>query len=140
MTETPADTIRRAATLMRARATKATPGPWRAPDITVTAGPDAYWGIYADEQQEIEVAAVHVPLHDTPSREEIQFHNADHIAAMHPGVAVAIADQWDAVGTEMAYWNGFEDEHGRILQCLIGPKTEWTTALAAARTYLGETT
>jgi len=130
MVEAPHDTIRRAAALMRDRAAAATSGRWES--ITL---PE--WDFY-------EVRADQSP----PARPRTEYRwigsdvheraDAEHIAGMHPGVALLIADQWDAAAREMAHWSAYEDEHGRVLQCLVGVRDEWTATLAAARAYLGE--
>lgn len=138
MPETPADTIRRAAQLMRERAAKATPGPWttewvgqqcqiQAPN-SADGEPIAEW-TYAIATWEPEVHQ---------QRAECQTGDAEHIAAIHPGVATAISDSWDATAKEAAHWNAYE-ENGHVRQCLIGTRHDWTLILAAARAYLGET-
>src|SRR5450755_4470191 len=71
MSETSAETRRRAAHLMRERAMEATPGPWEHDDAEVI----------ADQESVVDGL--------NPA-------NAVHIAGMHPGVALALADWLDA--------------------------------------------
>jgi hypothetical protein len=83
MTESPAETLRRAAEKARGLAAAATPGPWkvRADDSTVAVvGPDS--SIYHRD--------------GSPG----SYADAAYIAAMHPGVLLAVAGMWDAVADE----------------------------------------
>ena len=124
MTDTPADTIRRAATLMRERAAAASPGPWHIGNAIDPTKP----------------CNLHTFPAVQPVADNVGWLDAEHIAGLHPAVALVAADQYDAIGAEMAYWNAHEDDYGRVLQTLVGPRPEWTAALAAARAYLGEAT
>jgi hypothetical protein len=117
---TPAETLRAAATLMRERATAATPGPWR---------PVA--GLWKTET----FAAVIGPkgvaenaetwLMATGRGAVSQEADADHAASWHPGVALAVAD-W--LGIEAAALErGLPDKSGTK-----------HAALRIARAFLGE--
>ncbi|MGW1998409.1 hypothetical protein [Embleya sp. NPDC001921] len=109
-TEQPADTIRRAADLMRTRATAATRGPWLSMD-----GGDRL---------------VHDPGHDLDPPEYVvdepmsNAANAEHIAGMDPLVAVAVAGLLEQLARVV-------DEHG-----FYGTPAA-VLALDVARTYLG---
>ena len=73
--ETAAETMRRrAARLMRERATEATPGPWMQDD-------DYPGDVTAGERESVVTGAYAA--------------DAPHIAGMHPGVALAVADWLD---------------------------------------------
>jgi hypothetical protein len=80
--ESNTEIIRRAAAHMRARAEAATPGPWIAKDS------GRHVTIFGTQHRYVADAGVnHVD----------QVHrDAAHIAAMHPGVALAVADWLDA--------------------------------------------
>lgn len=121
-TETPADTIRRAARLMRERANAATPGPW-----------GAYRYIYGD------IAASRIISHakgrvivaggaeDPFGGGGVYAHeDADHIASWHPTVVRVVAD-WLDMWAHSAPWN------------FLHPINDAAYALDVARTYLGET-
>ena len=108
---TPAETLRAAASLMRERAEKATPGPWRAQslrcgDVVVeqAGGPH----LVADMPACGEHPGVRVP-------------DADFIAGMHPAVALAVADWLDRFSDRSYCYGPAEFDH----------------ALAIARAYLG---
>lgn len=110
MTETPAETIRRAATLMRERAREVNHVfPWRAEGRDVTATQD-YDGNDPDWDMGVVLARC--------TRQD----EAEHIASWHPIAALAVAD-WLAVAAD-AYesWPGAEPGH----------------SLKVARAYLGE--
>lgn len=83
MTESPTQTLRRAAEKLRGIANAATEGPW----ATGKSGMSVW----------VESAAGDLFVADTGDRGN-QFAEADaaHIAAMHPRVAVAVADWLDA--------------------------------------------
>ncbi|MFJ3834477.1 hypothetical protein ACIPY6_03050 [Streptomyces sp. NPDC090054] len=78
---TPADELRAAAEKLRTLAAEASPAPWTA----------NRWGNVETAGYE-EVAEVW-PLRAKPHA------NADHIAAMHPGVGTALADWLDATAS-----------------------------------------
>lgn len=123
VTETPADTIRRAATLLRERATVARPGPWRT-------GTHAHRTIYTRATPGQPKTGDLSGLMDTPA-------DAAHTAALHPGVATAIADLLEAIADEAEDGNGYEGLEGVTISRSEAPV--WTAALAAAHAYLGET-
>lgn len=131
MTETSADTIRRAATLLRERATVARPGPWRT-------GTHAHRTLYTRATPGQPKTGELSGLMDTPA-------DAAHTAALHPGVAIAIADLLEAIATEMDDYGSVIEDAGAVK---VAPAADgfhydeappWTKALATARAYLGET-
>ncbi len=126
--ETPAETLRRAAALMRQRAEAASCGPW----IVESDGDGNLW-----IQDPVAPLACIGEEEDASTRAD-----AEYIAAMHPGVALAIADQWDAViedmGDEEVVERGVAGVGVLVLGCLFTPRKTWTAALAAARAFLGE--
>lgn len=103
-----AETLRRAASLMRSRAKAATPGPWQV-------GQDVDSGqrfIYDERWTELaEVAEWSRWLG-----------NPQHIASWHPAVALAVADWLDRIGEMYPDGHSIGNHH----------------ALAVARAYLGE--
>lgn len=114
MPETPADTIRRAAQLMRERATAASPGPWHIGNAVDPTTP--------------------CNVHTFPGAQDVADNvgwlDAEHIAAMHPGVALAVAawlDTWHPYGlTDETVADDWAEEYQH--------------ALAVSRAYLGEAT
>lgn len=154
MTETPAETIRRAVDLMRKRAAEATPGPWSRPLNTrnkavVTAPlPEGERGTYVGgvdrttgERERCCVVQANTLSNGQHFRKR-SGRDLEYIAALHPTVALLLADTWDAIADDM----GDEEvtERGAagvgvlVLGRLFSPRKPWTTALAAARAYLGE--
>lgn len=112
-----AETLRRAAALMRERAEAATSGPW-------SVGPYHQLTSVLTEDGGLTIASVGAPHHPFVRAD------ADHIASWHPAVARAVAD-WLDRKAERA-----EDmwlTHGQQMR---GP--EWLDALAVARAYLGD--
>src|SRR5450755_3104959 len=110
MSETSAETRRRAAHLMRERAMEATPGPWEHDDAEVI----------ADQESVVDGL--------NPA-------NAVHIAGMHPGVALALADWLDAEARD--------DDARAFLGEALGYEVRAGRAdegLKVARAYLGEVT
>lgn len=105
------DTLRRAAALMRERAEAATPGPWEAQQD----GSGGWW--------------IEAPYTATIAELDIDYSvpqaDAEHIAGMHPAVALAVADWLDTVARLMEHG----DPGGPLLQ---------KRALAVAHAYLGE--
>jgi hypothetical protein len=107
---TAVEEIRRAAALMRERATKATPSPWEAEENTAVVAPnygDDGWTVFYDEDAH---------------RRDIT-----HIASWHPAVALAVADLLDtlAVGIESAAADRCENAY-----------IDEVAVLAVARAYL----
>lgn len=90
------ETLRKAAQLMRERAKAATPGPWR------VSGHDV-----VNEYEQIAETWLKV--------------DAEHIAGMHRGVALAVADWLDFAAQNFGYRGEAEAAH----------------AFAVARAYLG---
>lgn len=108
-----AETLRRAAELMRERAEAATNYPWMA------SAPGEVWKHYDGQ-----VRAVGFPDDFDPSICDV-LDNADaqHIASWHPDVALAVADWLDRIGADDRPTSAL-DREGR-------------SALAVARAYLG---
>lgn len=140
MPETPAQKIRRATALMRERAQAATRGPWRNHDGYVRDG--GYVAtVLAGEGNETRPVAWIPSFSNQPADLDRQaWPDAIYIAAMHPGVALAIADQWDAVADDMGECveRGTAGVGVLVLGRIFAPRKPWTAALAAARTFLGE--
>jgi hypothetical protein len=112
-----AETLRRAAVLMRARAEAATGATHRWDNIPAGAGVSR-------------VFCGQVLIAKTDERIGQDDHNAQHIASWHPAVALAVADLLEAVtetGVSDALFRQWLD-HDRSGQA----------ALAVARAYLGE--
>jgi hypothetical protein len=126
--ETPADTIRRAAALMRQRATRATTGPWHV-------GSDVSHGfqVLADDGTGIAWTG-----EDDNGGGQA---DAEHIVACHPLVMLAIAESWFQCGEDMAVLHATEIRLG-IISALSDwngqANAAWTATLAAALAYLGE--
>jgi hypothetical protein len=110
--QSPAEEIRAAATLMRQRATEATPGSWTGwfrpgtPGLELTATCDRYF---------VRVGALNVA--------QAGHADCEHIIGMHPVFALAVADWLDRFSNELYCYGPAEHEH----------------ALAIARAYLGST-
>ena len=114
----PADQLRAAAKLMRDRANGATPGPWRAFSHMRD------WYVASETYGQVTTG-----IHDETGSTEIVLIERDradagHIAGMHPGTALAVADLLDATSTCECEEG---DDHADIRQA----------ALAVARAYLG---
>jgi hypothetical protein len=131
MPETPAQTIRRAAALMRERAQAATPSPWRNHDGYV---PDGGYvtTVLAGEGNETHPVAWIPSFSNQPADLDRQaWPDAIYIAAMQPGVALLIADTWDEIANVAA----FEER----VSGMTSPSSIANRALAAARAFVGET-
>lgn len=129
-----AETLRKAAALMRERAEAATAGPWierqeHGRDFT-----DEGWSYVAvsslplsirSDRQWPDVAATAWPGEDGLD-EAVE--NSTHIASWHPAVALAVADWLDELA---GYW---EDSARFGIEA-----SARHPALTVARTYLGET-
>lgn len=168
MTETPAEVLQRAATLMRERAEAATPGPWERPldtrykNIVIAALPDgeqgqyeggcipAEWsdhkgiaGRYAGQRERVSVVSAAIWSIGGFTRKR-SGRDLDHIAAMHPLVALAVAGWLDAEAgkAEMLIsprllcrqCGGWIDDENADSLCHC-----WDSPLAVARAYLNET-
>jgi hypothetical protein len=147
--ETPAGTIRRAASLMRKRAEEATPGPWERPldtrhkSIVGAALPEGeegryingvvpgylhggYTGRYIGQRERVEVVQCNTWSDGTHVRKR-NGRDLEYIAAMHPVVALAVA--------------GWLESLAGIEWSETGPTSdELVHALRIARVYLGERT
>lgn len=123
-----AETLRRAASLMRERAEAVGEGPWESYSLP-DAGPDRWTmtgvGVVGDEMGH-RVEAMFRP-------------DAEHIASWHPAVALVVADWLETAGADL--W-----AHGPLCECGSGchdcDDSLWQPhvrrALAVARAYLGE--
>jgi hypothetical protein len=69
--------------------------------------------------------------------------DAAYMSAMHPRVALAVADTWDAIADDMrddeVVERGAAGIGVLVLGRLFAPRNTWTAAIAGARTLLGET-
>jgi hypothetical protein len=109
-----AETLRKAAALIRERAPHASDSPW-----TVDARPDGRTWIDQPEDRHA------ISMHGMPA-------NAEHIASWHPAVALAVADWLDTV----AAWELCDALMG---ESFVGPCADTAkVALTVARAYLGE--
>lgn len=120
MRGTPAETLRRAAKLMRENAEAATAGPWQAH------GQNDDWYVSSAT-----FGLVSTGIHEDPSAGdhaliERDRRDAEHIASMHPGVALTVAE--------------WMEEAAERTDNPFGAKTLIAHALKVARTYLGEST
>lgn len=144
--ETPAETIRRAATLMRQRAQAATGSPWHASpvyskDASATSGVYSHAHPAGSAESEVVASGRIKPGYGGIRRGA----NAEHIASWHPAVALAVAAWLDV---ELADMNGYFEEQDRPTVLSSGqvgwsyfeevPNSSWTAAFVLARTYLGE--
>lgn len=109
-----AETLRKAAALMRERAEAATPGPWEHDPVVAYLYVEQQAGAYAD-------VAV-----DTDGRRE----DSVHIASWHPAVALAVADWLDSLGT-LAETLG-------VQEMSMASQGNYAHALTVATAYLGE--
>ena len=113
---TPAETLRSAAKLMRERAEKATPGPWK----PMVLGSEGYlvladWGTVRDRGRH---RVGRFGLKDWDGDRA----DAEYVAGMQPLVALAVADWLDRFSDDIYCYGISEHKH----------------ALAIARAYLGE--
>lgn len=109
--ESGAETLRRAAALMRKRAEDSTPSPWR-----VVADPDGVEVSVIGGPRDHYLADVH--------EWSTGLGNPFHIASWHPAVALAVADMLDRAADE------WEAEPGTCA-------SYYGAAIDAARAYLG---
>lgn len=132
----PAEEMREAARVLRERAGAATPGPWR------REYPDAPNTGIVNESGTTVVPGV-VARHRWPRPTD-----AEHIAALHPIAALALAEWMDETAADMQHAGAVESRaEGLDGQPLVvwvpgdlGHHPAWTAALRLARTYLGRTT
>ena len=142
MPETPAQKIRRAAALMRERAQAATRGPWRNHDGYVRDGGYVATVLTGEGNETRPVAWIPSFSNQPGDVDRQAWPDAIYIAAMHPGVVLLIADQWDAVADDMGddevVERGAAGVGVLVLGRIFAPRKPWTAALAAARAFLGE--
>jgi len=124
----PAEELRAAAELIRDRAEAATPGPWHA----FSHSQDWYVGSSFGQ--------VTTGVHDEPGSDELvlierDHADAEHIAGMHPGVALAVADWLDAEAAEY-------DELDASTQAFLAGDHggDPDRAIVVARAYLSSST
>jgi hypothetical protein len=151
--EPPADLIRRAAALMRKRASEATPGPWERPldtrskSIVGAALPEdeaprewqngiipetfgqypGYTNRYAGQRERVSVVQCNTWSDGTHDRKR-NGRDLEYIAAMNPLVGLAVAD--------------WLDREASLLDAQVFPQSDPAMEkypLAVARAYLGET-
>ena len=120
-----AETLRRAAALMRERAEAATPGPWTANVL----GSEGY-DVRSEHVPEKRLHRVRVSRHGWEDWDTDRA-NAEHVASWHPAVALAVADWLDA---EAAVWDAL-DAHDRKFGTYTPQQGH---AVIVARAYLGE--
>lgn len=104
-----AETLRRAAALMRERAEAATPGPWQA----------TVYGVRAEKRSPV------APF----DGQQPDMENRLYIASWHPAVTLAVADWLDSTA------NDVEHVHTPVYNLT---STTVARAVAVARAYLGE--
>lgn len=129
--ESPIDTIRRAAALIRQRAEAATAGTWQVESdgagtlwVQTTMAPIACAGDEADPS----VAA-----------------DAEHVASWHPAVALAVAEAFAHQADDMDDYGAVEKPLERVDGTFTtvvkdesgGYRFDWDATLGAARAYLG---
>ena len=121
-----AETLRRAAALMRENAEAATPGPWSAEAV----GSEGFH-VFAPDGSRAPMRGRARPAACTWQDWEQSEADAEHIASWHPNVALPVADLLDHAAARAES----KIEHGGK----VGPV--WSherDALAVARAYLGE--
>lgn len=124
MNEKPAETMRRAAKLMRERAGAATPGPWT---IREQHGRDIADEGWSDVRVVSPVGDVAVTYLSNVSESNAANENTEHLAAMHPLVALAVAD--------------WLERDAALIDVLAFPESDPAAVrypLTVARAYLGE--
>jgi hypothetical protein len=130
----PADTLRRAAALLREHATAATPGPWRQHDTHLGALGGHTATVLSGERNTTELRAWLPSMSQEPWDEQRNvWADAAYMALMHPGVGAALAELLEteaAVADDLAkHRPEMTDE--QIAAWVHGP-------LAIARQLLGE--
>lgn len=142
MTETPAETLRRAAEKARTLAQAATRGPWRTHDTYVHEGGYTATVLVGEGNQVRPVAWVPSFSNIPGDLDKQAWPDAVYIAAMHPGVGLLIADQWDAIADDMGDEEVVERGAAGIGVLVLGrlfvQRKTWTPSVAAARAFLGE--
>jgi len=127
----PCQIVRRAAALMKQRAEAATPGPWISLD-----GGDR---LMRDPGLDIDLVVPEYVVDEPMSNAA----NAEHIAALHPLVATAVADAWehqaDDMADHLAHLHACAGEPGYVVQDEREVMHhDWTATLRAALAYLRE--
>ncbi len=102
---TPADELRAAAEKLRKLAQAATPGPWEYDPEPYGYGDDIYYDVDGDNGG----WAAHAESQPT----------AAYIAAMHPGVGLALAEWLEAEAAQAEFADGWESPHSTTLARLI---------------------
>jgi hypothetical protein len=128
MPESPADTLRRAATLLRDRAMLQPHGPWHWEAL----GEGGYPQRVSNPEAIIVAETSTSPGAPAPA--------CEYIAALHPTVVLRVADSWFALADEMADYPAVHVPLGiGIASRPEQPSTVWTHTYNAAVAYLGET-
>lgn len=122
-----ADTLRRAASLMRERADGASPGPWAHIDEAPCGTPIAYSHVKAGDWL----------VADCGTADDMAAWNAPHIASWHPGVALAVADWLDREADGQDLVDSVERVSVEIDGEVEVVHSTYPEALAVARAYLG---
>ena len=117
-----AETLRRAAALMRERAEAATPGQW------LVDADAADFPVLAPDTSDFTWDGVFICTTRLDEKADANRADADHIASWHPAVALAVADWLDGVAWAI-------DSDDELAEPGFG---EPTAAFAVARAYLGE--
>jgi len=124
-----AETLRKAASLMRERAEAATAGPW---------------STYADETDHIVFDQYGIGVQSDASHDvvcysgQVYSRDAAHIASWHPAVALAVADWLEVVATRYeSMLDTFAPGSRAGAVTAAENVTGWSEALAVARAYLG---
>lgn len=122
-----AETLRKAASLMRERAEAATPGPWRTSHARQT-------HVWADRDP-AGFDAFHVAHCCDALGRDADAGDAEHIASWHPDVALAVADWLESAWMD---WVREESSLGaRSVRSMSGASNDADPrALAVARAYL----
>jgi hypothetical protein len=139
-TESVADTVRRAAKLLRERTEAVPPGPWTRSRHAPTAGRGPACHVVDAAVQAPHAVGVRVcdtGPYDHGSR------TAEFIATLHPGVMLPVADSWEHQADDMADYHARESLAGGLKSPAVGTdvhglRHDWTATLAAARALLGE--
>lgn len=99
---TPAERLRAAAEVLRERANAASQGPWYR-DATLVDSDTSRVLTHNVVENLWDVAWVGAGATEPPEREAQAADNADYIALMHPGVALAVADWLEGEANAQSY-------------------------------------
>lgn len=148
--ETPAQTVRRAAEKLRKLANGATPGPWHRPlnarnKAIVTAPlPEGETGSYISgidpstgERERCCVVMANT-WSDGKHFRKRSGRDLEFIAAIHPGIALLVTDQWDLTADLMEYAHAEIDNNGSVYDEYGTTRHDWTALHDIALTFLGE--